>query len=93
MQIKAENKVIIEISAIDLKCLKNDLMDPEDWFVKALKGKINNCKKRLIKEWYPKLMKDPNIDTIPANEEDLLILIFSRPDYKNRTAREVEESE
>ena len=90
MQIKIGNKVIMEISQTDLKCLKNDLLDPEDWFVKALEGKINKCKKRLMREWYPKLMADPNVDTIPADEEGLLNLIFSHPDYKNRVERDKE---
>lgn len=88
MQIKVGNKIIMEISATDLKCLKNDLLNPEDWFIKALEGKINKCKKRLIKEWYQKLLKDPSVDTIPGNEEDLLNFIFSRPDHKNRKDRE-----
>ena len=80
----------MEISQADLKCLKNDLLDPEDWFVKALEGKINNCKKRLIREWHPKLMADPNVDTIPANEEEFINFVTSRSDYKNRAEREKE---
>ena len=90
MQIKVGNKIIMEISQVDLKCLKNDLLDPEDWFVKALTGKINKCKKRLMREWYPKLMADENVDNIPANEKRFLNLIFSHPDYKNRVEREEE---
>lgn len=83
-------KINLEFSNLDNKCLENDLLDVDDWFEKAKDGKINKCKKRLMKEWYPKLMKDKNVDTIPANEEDLLNLIFSRPDYKNRVDREEE---
>lgn len=93
MQIKVGNKIIMEISQTDLKCLKNDLLDPEDWFVKALTGKINSCKKRLIREWYPKLMADPSVDAIPANEEDFVKLVVSRPDYKNRKKRDEEAEE
>lgn len=88
MQIKVGNRVIMEISLLDIKCLKNDLFDPQDWFVGALTGKINKCKKRLMGEWYPKLMKDPKVDTIPGNEEEFLNMIFSRPDYKDRKERE-----
>jgi len=93
MQIKVGNKLIMEISVLEIKCLRNDLLDPEDWFVKALTGKINRCKKRLIREWYPILMKDPEVTSIPGDEEGFLNLVFSRPDYKNRAKREAEEIE
>jgi len=91
MIIKIGNKQIMEITPNELKCLKNDLLDPEDWFKKALKGKINQCKKRLIREWYPKLMRDPSVDTIPGYEEEFLDFVFSHPDYKDRKKREEEE--
>ena len=91
MQIKVGNKQIMEISGTDEKCLKNDLLDIEDWIIKAIEGKINKCKKRLIREWNQKLMKDPSVKTIPANEEDFIELVTSRSDYKNRVEKEAEE--
>lgn len=72
------------------KCLKNDLLDIKDWVDKAIEGKINNCKKRMINEWMPKLMADPNVTEIPANEDALIDFITARPDYKNRVDREKE---
>jgi len=90
MIIKIGNKQIMEITPTEIKCLKNDLIDPEDWFKKALGGKINQCKKRLIREWYPRLIADLSVTSIPGNEEDLLNFIFSHPDYKNRATREAE---
>ncbi|GAG76173.1 unnamed protein product [marine sediment metagenome] len=90
MQIKIDNKIILEISETDLKCLKNDLLDFEDWLAKAALGKLNKCRKRLIREWQPKLMADPDVETIPANEEGFLNLVFSRSDYKDRAKREEE---
>ncbi len=56
----------------------------------AIDGKINNIKKRLLKEAQEKLFADPKIDSIPASEEGLLTLYFSQQDYKNRIDREVE---
>ena len=88
MKIKIDTKQIMEISDTDKKCLKNDLLDIEDWIVKAIEGKINKCKKRLIREWQQKLMDDPNVENIPANEDSLIELVTSRPDYKNREKRE-----
>ena len=89
MKIKIDGKQIMEISDTDKKCLKNDLLDPEDWFVKALSGKINKCKKRLMREWIPKL-RSKGI-SIPPSDEELVDVILAQPDYKNRVKREPEE--
>lgn len=89
MQIKVGNKVIMEISTTDLKCLKNDLLDPQDWFVQALTGKINKCKKRMMQEWIPKLRAKGL--SIPPTDGELVDLILVQPDYKNRAEREPEE--
>jgi hypothetical protein len=42
------------------------------------------------KEQQEKLFSDPEIDSIPATEEGLLTLYFSRPYYKNREEKEIE---
>ena len=76
------------ISTIEESVLKNDLLDIQDWWDKALVGKINNCKKRMIQQWHPKLMADPSVESIPANEDDLVALIVARDDYKNRVERD-----
>jgi len=68
--------------------LKNDLLDIQDWATKAIDGKINNCKKRMIAEWTPKLMADSSVESIPADEDKLIELIVARDDYKNRVERE-----
>lgn len=86
MQIKVGNKVMMEISSTDLKCLKNDLLDPQDWFVKALTGKIDKCKKRMMNQWIPRL-RSKGI-SIPPTDEELVDLILSQPDYKNRAEKE-----
>ena len=89
MQIKVGNKIIMEISITDLKCLKNDLLDPEDWFIGALTGKINKCKKRMVTQWIP-ILRSKGL-SIPSNDEELVDLILAQPDYKNRAERESEE--
>ena len=70
--------------------LKNDLLDVQDWVTKAIDGKVNNCKKRMIAEWTPKLMADDSVESIPADEDKLIELIVARDDYKNRVERENE---
>lgn len=89
MQIKVGNKVIMELLQIDLKYLKNDLLNPENWFAERLTGKINKCKKRMMLEWIPKLRAKGL--SIPADDVELVDLILSQPDYKNRTEREPKE--
>ena len=68
--------------------LKNDLRDIQDWVDNALLGKINNCKKRMIAEWQPKLTADPDVESIPADDDKLIALIVARDDYKTRLERD-----
>ena len=78
------------LSTLEEIVLKNDLLDVQDWWDKAIVGKINNCKKRMIREWNPKLIADPEVESIPANEDDLIAFIVARDDYKNRVERDAE---
>ena len=80
----------ISIDELDEKVLKHELLDIQKWVQDATGGKINNIKKRLLKEAQEKLFADPKIDSIPASEEGLLTLYFSRQDYKNREQKESE---
>ena len=84
--------VVVTINDAEEACLLNDLLNVEDWVQKAVKGKINNCKKRLIREWQPRLMADPLTTTMPADEQGFLDAVLIRPDYKNRAARDAEGS-
>ncbi len=83
-------EIKLTLSNLEARLLENDLLNIQDWFEEAKLGKINNCTKRFLKEWQQKLMADPSIDSIPANEEDFINLVTSRPDYKNRVEREAE---
>jgi len=83
----------IEISEADTACLLNDLFSVEEWVVAAVRGKVNNCKKRLIREWQPIFFADPETRTIPASEDAFIAAIIARDDYKTRTAREAEVSQ
>lgn len=86
MKIKVDNIEIMEISQEEIKCLKNDLVSPKNWFIKALSGKINQCKKRLFNEWIPKLRARDL--TIPADDTELINLITGQADYKDRSKRD-----
>ena len=90
----AEYKITLTISETDQKILSNDLINNSNndgitkWIEDALKGKINSCYKRMQREWTEKLLNDDSFtDPIPSNKEDLIKLILSRSDYKNRKQR------
>lgn len=78
----------MEITPNEIKCLKDSILDPEAWFIEALIGKINNCKKRMFLSWIPKL-RSRDI-SIPADDDSLIDLITSETDYKDRATREAE---
>ena len=78
------------LSSTEESVLKNDLLDVQDWVDKAIDGKVNNCKKRMIAGWLPKLYADSSVDSIPASEDEIVALIVARSDYKNRAARDAE---
>jgi len=80
----------IVISDVEVKALKNELLDINEWVQAAVIGKINNCKKRMIAEWQPKLFADPAVENIPADESTFINFVVSRDDYKNRVQREEE---
>ena len=80
------------LSSTEEAVLKNDLLDVQDWVDKAIDGKVNNCKKRLIREWMPKLYADDSVSSIPASEDEIVAMIVARDDYKDRVARDAERS-
>ena len=79
------------LSSTEEAVLKNDLLDIQDWVTKAIDGKVNNCKKRMIAEWLPKLYADDSVSSIPASEDEIVALVVARSDYKDRAARDAEE--
>ena len=79
------------ISDIDEKILLNDVYEVDEWIKLAIAGKINNCWKRFEQEWTPKLMDDPNVESIPANKDLYVEMVTSRSDYQNRSQRPKEE--
>ncbi len=83
----------IEISELDEKILSHVLIDPQQWVKDAVINKVANSKERSLIEAQSKLIADPEIDSMPANEESLLNLYFSRPYYMNRAQREAQGEE
>ena len=85
----AELTITVKVSDTDQTVLKNDLLDIDAWVQDAMTGKINNCWKRMQREWTDKLMNDESFtDSIPSNKADFVTLVTSRSDYKDRKARD-----
>jgi len=80
----------ITLTDAQVKCLDDSLPDFQKWLQEAVDGKINQCKKRMLKEWQPRLFADGSVTSIPGTEDGLVDFIFARSDYKNRTARDAE---
>jgi len=79
------------LTTIEELVLKNDLLNVQTWVDRAIDGKVNNCKKRMIDEWIPKLYADESVTQIPTDDDEKIVLIVARNDYKNREERELKE--
>ena len=85
----AKLTLTIEVDDTDQTVLKNDLLYIDAWVQAAMTGKINNCWKRMQREWTTKLMNDDSFtDSIPSNKADFVTLVTARSDYKDRKARD-----
>ena len=91
----ANHTKTITLTDLQQKILSNDLYNDTDnagldsWIQNAVDGKINNCWKRMQREWTQKLMDDESFtDPIPSNQADFVKLVTARSDYKDRAARD-----
>ena len=81
------------LTSTEESVIKYQLLDDIDsWVTTAVDGKVNNCKKRMLAEWMPKLYADDSVDSIPASEDEIVAMIVARDDYKDRAARDAESS-
>lgn len=55
-----------------------------------LKHKYERCMERLRNEWTAKF-QDRGLKEVPADDDAFALLVFSQPDYKNRSQREKDE--
>ena len=85
----------VVLTDLQQQILANDLYTDTDnagldaWIQAAVDGKINNCWKRMQREWTDKLMNDSSFtDPIQSDQADFVKLVLARSDYKNRKARD-----
>ena len=79
------------ISDIEMEILKHDIYDKDNesnplslWVSGSIRGKVNNCYKRMQSEWIPKLMADSSVAAISASRDDFVNQVINRSDYSNR---------
>lgn len=82
-----------KVSKTQKKLLKYARKSPNE-FVKSqvawiLSHKYERCMERLRNEWEPKLASR-GISQFPIDDDAFAELVFSQPDYKNRSQREAE---
>ena len=97
MKISVDDKELLNFSETRKKVIMNDIASEnfDDDMCRRLKHvlehKYEQCFKRLKEEWLDngRLAKN-GVQSIPTNPDALAELIFSQPDYKNRSDREKE---
>lgn len=86
-------KITIELSDLDELAMRHDLLDPEEWVRTAVAMKILPCRERMDAEAIRVLTADPKVEAIPARQDDRLLALSARPDYRNRAARDKADEE
>ena len=85
--------ITVKIDDTDEKVMLNELLDIDTWVQQAVTGKINNCWKRMQQNWTNQLMNDESFTApIPSNKADFVKMVTARSDYKERAARDKDES-
>jgi len=79
------------ISDMEMRILKYNIYDESNednplsfWVSGSITGKINNCYKRMQREWIPKLMADSSVSAISASKEDFVNQVTNHSTYSNR---------
>jgi len=92
MKIQVDGKEVLNLNNTKKKVIQNDIPseifqeDMERRVSHVLQHKYERCFERLKRDWEPKLRE--RMSSIPTDSDELAELIFSQPDYKNRSQRE-----
>ncbi len=94
MKISVNDELLFTLTETQKKVIQNDI--PIEIFDEDMKRRIQYilthkyemCFDRLKKEWEPKLAS--RLSSIPTDPDALANLIFSQPDYKSRSEKDIE---
>lgn len=95
MKIKVDDEIVFELTEGQKKVICNEILtELIDSDIKrrvrwVIEHKYERCFEALKKEWETKLVG--RVKALPLDKDELAELIFSQPDYKNRSQRSVEE--
>ena len=95
MKIKVDEKDLFELTETQKSVLKNDIKseifeeDIKRRLFYIVNHKYEQCFKRLKAEWEPKLAAK-GLESIPTDKDAFAQLVFSQPEYKDRSDREAE---
>ncbi len=96
MKISVDDQEIFTLSEVEKKIIQNeipieifedDMRRRMGWWI--LDEKVNRCFYRLKNEWEPKLAAR-GIEMIPTSRDAFAQLVFSQPDYRNRSQKDLE---
>lgn len=96
MKISVNDQELLTLSETQKQVIQNDIAseifedDMKRRLSYSLLHKYEQCYKRLKEEWEPKLASR-GLESIPTNADAFAQLVFSQPDYKNRSQRTIEE--
>lgn len=88
---KTANSITFEFDEIEQQIVANDVLDPLVWIEQAVTNKIANCKRRLLDSWIKKFQQTKSVENIPTDEDEMIALIFSQPDYRCRVEQDAKE--
>ena len=78
----------ITLSPTDQLAMRNDLLSISDWIAKAIQGKINKTRSRMVQQGITVLRAAGQ--GIPADDDAVINRLVARPGYKNRIQRDLE---
>lgn len=78
--------ITIEIPDQDIAIIESIVPDTEEWIQNAVDGKLNACRKRIIKREIGLSVKKK--ETLPAGEDAIIQKYLNRPDGDKRGFRD-----
>ena len=96
MKISVDDQEIFTLTDTEKQVIQDDV--PSEIFDEDMKRRLQfilshkyeRCLKRIREEWEPKL-KSKGVAMLPTDDNAFATLVFSQPDYKNRSQRDSEQ--
>ncbi len=95
MKISVNDIELFTLSDIQKQVIANEIpselldRDLQRRLLYILTHKYERCFDRLKKEWEPKLVAN-GVTSVPTDKDEFALLVFSQPNYRDRSARDAE---